>query len=89
MQNTASTINKEVLVLIFILVIQVELNEFMRIWNCRNKRKHFETPEGIPEMLLNVIAVAGFLKNGLDATAIDIKIAEEIIYIDLYLTCKM
>ena len=32
-------INKEVLVFSFISVIQAELNEFMRIWNCHKMKK--------------------------------------------------
>ena len=89
MQKTVSATNKEVLVLRFFSVIQTESNEFMRTWNCRNKRKRFETSGRIPEMLFNLLAVAGFPKNGVDVTAIDIKVAKEIICIDLYLTCKI
>ena len=40
-------------------------------------------------MLFNLLVVAGFLKNGVDVTAIDIKVAKEIICIDLYLICKI
>ena len=61
----------------FIPVIQAELNEFMRRWNCRNIRKSAEAPGGVPEMLFNVPAVVGFPKKGINVSKRDIQIAKK------------
>ena len=68
-----SGINKEVLVFSIISLIQAELNELTRIRNCYHIRKFTAAP---PEE-------AGFLKNGDNVTERYIKVAEEIIGINL------
>lgn len=50
----------------------------MKIWNCSNIHKYFETPGRVSEVLLNVPAVAEFFKNGLAVTQKDTKAAKEI-----------
>ena len=59
----------------------------MRIWNCCNIHKSSESLGHVPGILFNVPTVAGFPKNGVNVTERDITIAEEIIGIDLYVTC--
>ena len=59
LHKPSSTIHRKVLVSSFVPVIQVELNEFMRTWNCRNIRKSAKAPGGVPEMLFNVPTIVG------------------------------
>ena len=44
LHKLSSAIHREVFVFSVIPVIQAELNEFMRTWNCRNIRKSAEVP---------------------------------------------
>ena len=81
-------INKEVLVFSFISVIQAELNEFMRIWNCHKMKKQDDTPVRVSEIIFNVPAVSRFPKDPVIIIQRDTKI-EEIFYIELYLTFKV
>ena len=86
LHKPSSATHREVLVFSFIPVIQAELNEFMRTWNCRNIRKSTEAPGGVPEMLFNVPAIAGFPKKGTNFSERDIQIAEETLGIAQYPT---
>ena len=85
LHKSSSTIHREVLVFCFIAVIQAELNEFMRTWNCWNIRKSAEAPGGVPEMLFNVPAIVGFPKKGANVSERDMQIAEETLGIPLIL----
>ena len=86
LHKPSSAIHREVLVSSFIPVIQAELNEFMRTWNCRNIRKSAEAPGGVPEILFNVPAIVGFPKKGTNVSERDIQIAEETLGIAQYPT---
>ena len=69
LDKPSSAIYREVLVVCFIPVIQTELNEFMRTWNCRNIRKSEEAPGGV---LFNVPAIVGFPKKGANLSEKDV-----------------
>ena len=86
LHKPSSAIHREVLVLSFIHEIQAQLNEFMRIWNCRNIRKSAEAPGGVPKMLVNVPAIVGFPKKGTNVSEKNIHIAEETLGIAQYLS---
>ena len=63
LHKPSSAIHREVFVFSAIPVIQAELNEFMRPWNCRNIRKLAKVPEGVPECCLIYQLLLDFLKK--------------------------
>ena len=84
LHKTSSAIHREVFVFSVIPVIQADLNEFMRTWNCQNIRKSAEAPGGVPELLFNLPAVVGFPKKCTNAIERDIQVDEETVVIAQY-----
>ena len=55
LHKPSSGIHRDVFVFSFIPIIQAELNEFMRTWNCRNIRKSAEAPGGVPCLMYQLL----------------------------------
>ena len=51
LRKPSSAIHREVFAFSFIPVIQADLNDFMRTWNCRNIRKSAKAPGGVSEIV--------------------------------------
>ena len=50
--NPGSEFHREALTFSFMLIIQVQLNDFVRIWNLQKIRKSSTSPGGVPEIFL-------------------------------------
>ena len=50
--NPGSEFHREALTFSFMLIIQVQLNDFVRIWNLQKIRKPSTSPGGVPEIFL-------------------------------------
>ena len=84
LHKTSSAIHREVFVFSVIPVIQADLNEFMRTWNCQNIRKSAEAPGGVPELLFNLPAIVGFPQKCTNVIERDIQVDEETVVIAQY-----
>ena len=69
----------EVLIYIFLPIIQRELNEFSCIWNTRHVRQSASTPGGKPDILFTMPETVGFNKQGFKVDDSDVNIAEQVI----------
>jgi len=59
-------------------VIQLELNQSLKMWNARNVRQSSRTPGGVPDILFNMPLTVRFENKGIDLNENDIKIAENL-----------
>ena len=77
--NPGSEFHREAFIFSFMLVIQAELNDFVRIWNIRKIRKSSTSPGGVPEILFNAPSTVRFGKKGYSVDDIDLRVAQGII----------
>ena len=70
------------------LVIQAQLNDFVRIWNIRKIRKSSTSPGCVPEIPFNAASTVGFDKKGYSVDDLDLRVAQDIIGIEQHLICK-
>ena len=75
-------LHKEVLLFSFMPVLQVQLNECMRLWNTRHIRQSATAPGGVPEMLFNVPSCVGFQQQGVKIDRTDVQVAKTVLGID-------
>jgi len=68
----------EAFIFSFMPVIQLELNQSLKMWNARNVRQSSRTPGGVPDILFNMPLTVGFENKGIDLNENDIKIAENL-----------
>ena len=69
----------EVLIFIFLPIIQTELNEFARTWNSRNVRQSSSAPGGKPDILFTSPETVGFSNKGIPVDLRDLVVAENLI----------
>ena len=80
--NPANRFHKELLLFCFMPVIQLELNQSLRIWNSRSIRQSATAPGGVPEILFHFPEKTGFEKQSIPVTHEEIRIVEDIFRID-------
>ena len=63
----------------FMPVIQLELNQSLKIWNSRNIRQSAQTPGGVPEILFYMPNTVGYELNGVNVDDNQIQTIENIL----------
>ena len=70
------------------LVIQAQLNDFVRIWNIPKIRKSSTSPGDVSEILFNAPSTVRFDKIGYSVDGTDIRVTQDIIGIGQHPFCK-
>lgn len=74
--------HQECLLFVFLPVIQVEINDFMRTWNMRSIRQSSSDPGGRPDILFDFPSTVDYTKQGKTLDKRDLKIAEDLLGVD-------
>ena len=72
-------LHEELLLFVFMPILQKELNEFLMIWNIRNVRQSVAAPGGVPDVQFHMPGTLGFQNQGIGAERRDIDIAEDVL----------
>ena len=72
-------LHKELLLFVFMPILQKEMNEFLMTWNSRNVRQSAAAPGGVPDVLFHVPGTAGFQNQGICAERRDIDVAGDVL----------
>ena len=56
-------LHKELLLFVFMPVLQKELNQFLMTWNSQNVRQSAAARGGVPDVLFQIPATVGFPKS--------------------------
>ena len=72
-------LHEELLLFVFMPILQKELNEFLMIWNSRNVRQSVAAPGGVPDVQFHMPGTLGFQNQGIGAERRDIDIAEDVL----------
>ena len=74
-------IHQEVLLFVFLPIIEKEINEFVRTWNARVVRQSAAAPGGRADLLFSVPERVGFSNQGIHVDKGSIRVAESVLAI--------
>ena len=80
--DIASEIHATLLLFCFMPVVQLELEEFRRVWNLHRVRRSAEAPGGRPETLFSMPESTGFISQGIPVSSQDLQVADTVLRID-------
>lgn len=73
--------HQEALLFAFLPVIQLELNESLKVWNARNIRQSSSAPGGVPNILFHISESIGYRNQGFQTLPEEIEVVEDLVEI--------
>ena len=70
-------LHEELLLFVFMSILQNELNEFLATWNSQNVIQSATAPDGVPDVLFHMPVTVGFQNQGITAEKRDLDAVEE------------
>ena len=76
-------LHEELLLFIFMPILQKELNEFMMTWNSRDVRQSAAAPGGVPDVIFHMPGPVDFQNQGTSVERRYVNVAEDVEVISL------